>query len=71
MADKVAELKVILDSGVISFTANTMSAYYGTAGVSAEIDAAFDAFANAVADAAITVANSRATGGYIPGDTGA
>jgi hypothetical protein len=48
-----------------------MSAYYGTAGVSAEIDAAFDAFANAVADAAITVANSRTAGGYIPGDTGA
>lgn len=71
MADKVAELKVILDCGVISFTANTMSAYYGTAGVSAEIDAAFDAFANAVADAAITVANSRTAGGYIPGDTGA
>lgn len=65
MADKVAELKVILDGGVISFTANTMSAYYGTAGVSAEIDAAFDAFANAVADAAITVANSRTAGGYL------
>lgn len=66
MADKVSELKVVLDGGVISFTANTMSAYYGTAGVSAEIDAAFDAFANAVADAAITVANSRTAGGYLP-----
>lgn len=71
MADKVAELKVILDGGVLSFTANTMTAYYGTAGVAAEIDAALDAFANAVADAAITVANSRTTGGYITGDTGA
>ena len=64
MADKVAELKVVLDGGVISFTTNTMSTYYGTAGVAAEIDAAFDAFANAVADAAITVANARSTGGY-------
>jgi len=63
MAVKVKAMKGWMDGGALSFAGPTLSNYYATTGagsVGDAITAAITAFANAIADQAISVANARA-----------
>lgn len=57
MGSKVVAMKGWMDGGALAFSAPTLTAYY--ASIETDTDAAITAFANAIADLAISVANAR------------